>query len=73
MAHKDAPTNNQIQLLRNLCQTYKEPYPEVNFMSSGAVGKYIRSIQEKHNLLKKKIVNVITTYSDGSIKVETYK
>jgi hypothetical protein len=71
MAHKDAPTVNQTQLLRNLCQKYNEPYPEVAFMSSGSVGKYIRKIQEKYNLLKKKIVTVITVYSDGSTKIET--
>lgn len=72
MAHKDAPTINQIQLLRNLCQKYSVEYPKIEFMSRGSVGTFIRKIQDKytpnHN---RKLITIIKVYSDGSTVVET--
>jgi len=73
MAHSDCPTSEQINLIRNLCQRYPdEPLPNVTLMSRGQLGVYIRNIQERKGLVvcSKRIVSIITTYSDGSIKVE---
>ena len=73
MAHKDNPTEPQIALLKNLCQRYSVVYPDVSCMKRSAVGEYIRKIQEKMNLVSKKVVSVITIYSDGSSKIENRK
>ena len=74
MAHKDSPTEHQIHLLRNLCQKYGVAYPDVNLMSRGSVGVYIRKIQDKFiPNSNKKLVTVIKVYNDGSTLIEHLK
>ena len=74
MAHKDAPTVSQKLLLKNLCQKYGVEYPNPEFMSRGAVGAYIRKIQDKYiPNCNKKLITIIKVYNDGSTVIEHLK
>ena len=76
MAHKDSPTEKQIHRLKYLCDTCVVPLPQVEFMSRGGVGTYIRHIESRFNIhptITRKLLTTIRVYSNGDVETESRK
>lgn len=72
------PTDKQVRAMKAICNEYSLPLPNIAQMTQGEVGKWIRQTKEKyehknHIIAQISITQVITTYADGRVSVDTNK
>lgn len=70
------PTENQVVAAKCICNDYSIPLPEIEYMTKNQLGKWIREQREKHDnkiIAQISITQVITTYSDGRVSIDTDK
>jgi ArsR family metal-binding transcriptional regulator len=72
------PSDKQVKAMKCLCNEYHIPLPEIAKMTQGQVGKWIRETKERYEqknriLAQISITQVITTYTDGRISIDTTK
>lgn len=73
-----SPTDAQIIACKAICNEYNLPLPDIANMTKNQLGKWIRLTKEKYETKDKiiaqiKITQVITTYADGRVSVDTDK
>jgi len=70
------PTENQVNGIKYFCRDTSTPLPELEYMTKGEAGKWLREHREKHHNSNKvvaqiSITQVITTYANGTMSIES--